>query len=111
MKSFVVLITTILSFQSFAQGSTYYVSIKRTICPTAGTDETILYVTNPAGLTTIVPVANLFTSTPQFGTDVNNVFNSIYSQGYQLVPVQITGNSTSLNGCTVAMSNYLFGKN
>ena len=111
MKFIVVIVTIILSFQLFAQGSTYYVSIKRTICATAGTDETVLYVTNPVGLTTLFPASNLFTSTSQFGTDVNNVFNSIYSLGYQLVPVQITGNSTSLNGCIVSVANYLFGKN
>ena len=111
MKFIIVIVTIILSFELFAQGSTYYVSIKRTICSTTGTDETVLYVTDPAGLTTLFPTSNLFTSTSQFGTDVNNVFNSIYSLGYQLVPVPITSNSTNLNGCLVSVANYLFGKN
>lgn len=111
MKNVIILISTILSFHSFSQGSTYYVSIKRMICASAGTDNVELYVTNPSGSTSLVPVSNIFTNTSQFGTDVNNVFNSIYSQGYQLVPVQITGNSTQLNGCTISVANYLFGKN
>jgi hypothetical protein len=83
--------------------------MKRTIC--ASTDVTEIFVTDPTGLTTQTTVANAITNTSQFGSDVNSIFNNIYSLGYQLVPVQITGYSSVVNGCTVAVGYYLFGKN
>ncbi len=111
MKILIIIISTFLSLQIFAQGSTYYVSMKRTICASAGTDVTEIFVTDPTGVTTQTTVANAITNTSQFGSDVNSIFNNIYSLGYQLVPVQITSNSSVVNGCNVGVSNYLFGKN